>query len=291
MKNHIFIVPAFVLTLLAPAVSARATAFEDLLQDSSGSEYTTALPVAVKNSAPLVGSGAGLDVMAGIDGDIIVLSKRQTPKGLKILPDDDVREDPPQYDEFLPLPDPSKVSDGVMAAKNIDPQNLIPADLRAVAQEYYLANRDSIANLRYVGVVDFAKHSSLARFYIADTADGTVRVYNVAHGSGSDPENDGYPTIFSNKERSLASSLGFYLTGDIYHGKHGRSMRLHGLSSTNSNAFKRAVVIHSAKYVVDEYVQAGRSWGCLAVSLASIDAVISTLKGGALIYAGLSGAK
>jgi hypothetical protein len=34
---------------------------------------------------------------------------------------------------------------------------------------------------------------------------------------------------------SHASSLGVYKTGEIYNGKYGKSLRLHGLSSTNSN--------------------------------------------------------
>lgn len=231
------------------------------------------------------------EVRTDPNGDIRILKTPPVPQGLKVLPDEDVQEDLPDTEEVLPSP--AAVSDDLKPgeAPVIDPQNIIPEDLKAAAQEYSLANKDKIGNLRYFGVIDFAKHSSLARFYIADTVEGTVRVIHVAHGFGSDPDKDGYATIFSNKPNSRASSLGFYLTGEIYYGKHGRSMRLHGLSATNSNAFARAVVIHSAAYVSDEHVQQGRSWGCPAVSVANIDGVISMLKGSALIYAGLSGVK
>jgi len=232
---------------------------------------------------------AALAVSVAPGGDITILTPRPALKQqADPLPDDTVREDRPAAPEELPAP---AAAAALNAALNIDPQNLIPADLKADAVKYYLANKGKLGNLRYIGVVDFARHSSFARFYIADTQDGTLNIYHVAHGSGSDPDRDGYATIFSNVVNSNASSLGFYLTGEIYNGKHGRSMRLHGLSATNSNAYERAVVIHAADYVSDNNVQPGRSWGCLAVSNAMLGNVIETLKGGALIYAGLAGAE
>ena len=285
MKKLVFTSPLVIAFLLAQAAPALAAAIDQLSLDpgvSAAPQLTPSAPARADNAA------AALAVEAGPDGELRVLTGRRAPQGLITLPDDQVHEDPPGIPEVLPAPHHQEGSAGGLG--NIDPQDLIPADLRAAALEYYLANTGKIGNLRYVGIVDFAKHSSLARFFIADTVAKTVNVYHVAHGSGSDPDRDGYATIFSNKDSSLASSLGFYLTGDLYIGKHGRSMRLHGLSATNSNAFERAVVIHSAAYVVEDNVQPGRSWGCLAVSVSSLDAVIATLKGGALIYAGLSGA-
>ena len=110
---------------------------------------------------------------------------------------------------------------------------------------------------------------------------------HVAHGKGSDPDGDGYATRFSNEHNSKASSLGFYITGELYMGKHGKSMRLHGLSSVNSNALARAVVVHESAYVREASVRQGRSFGCLAVSATEIRKVLASLNGGALIYAGL----
>ena len=259
MKKNISQVLAAAAALLMVAAAAQAAAFDELSANSPARAFEPA---------------------AAVTAPAAVL-----PPDLMILPDDNIREDLPVREEILPAPS------GLRPASVIDPQNLIPADLKTAAQAYYLANAGKIGNLRYVGVVDFARHSSFSRFYVADTADGTVKVYHVAHGSGSDPDKDGYATIFSNVRDSNASSLGFYLTGEIYYGKHGRSMRLHGLSSTNSNAYARAVVIHSADYVSENNVQPGRSWGCLAVSTVSLDTVIAELNGGALIYAGLSGAR
>lgn len=164
----------------------------------------------------------------------------------------------------------------------------IPEDLRRKAMDYFNANQDRIQNKRYVGVVDFSAHSSRQRFWIIDVQSGAERAMRVAHGAGSDPDNDGYATRFSNVPNSRASSLGFYVTGALYTGKHGRSMRLHGLSGTNSNALSRAVVIHDSNYVREANVRQGRSFGCLAVANSEIASVLASLRGGALIYAGLS---
>ena len=164
----------------------------------------------------------------------------------------------------------------------------IPQDLKRKALDYYQANSGRITNRKYIGIVDFAAHSSKARFFILNVESGEVHAIHVAHGAGSDPDADGYATRFSNVPDSKASSLGFYLTGALYSGSHGKSMRLLGLSSTNSNVLSRAVVIHESAYVREASVRQGRSFGCLAVSTTEIRYVLSALNGGALIYAGLS---
>lgn len=164
----------------------------------------------------------------------------------------------------------------------------IPEDLKRKALEYFHANSGQIKNRSYIGIVDFAAHSSKVRFFLLNVETGEVHAMHVAHGAGSDPDADGFATRFSNVPNSKASSLGFYLTGALYNGSHGKSMRLHGLSSTNSNVLSRAVVIHESAYVREANVRQGRSFGCLAVAQSEIRRVLSSLNGGALIYAGLS---
>jgi hypothetical protein len=164
----------------------------------------------------------------------------------------------------------------------------IPEDLKRKALEYFNANPDKIKNRRYIGIIDFAAHSSKVRFFILNVETNEVHAMHVAHGSGSDPDGDGFANRFSNVPNSKASSLGFYMTGALYNGSHGKSMRLHGLSSTNSNALSRAVVIHESAYVREANVRQGRSFGCPAVAQSEIRRVLSSLNGGALIYAGLS---
>jgi hypothetical protein len=164
----------------------------------------------------------------------------------------------------------------------------IPQDLKRKALEYFNANAGRIKNKRYIGVVDFSAHSSKDRFWILDLQNGAEHAMHVAHGAGSDPDADGFATRFRNVPNSRASSLGFYVTGELYRGKHGRSMRLHGLSSTNSNALSRAVVMHESNYVREANVRQGRSFGCLALAPTEIGNALASLRGGALIYAGLS---
>jgi hypothetical protein len=167
---------------------------------------------------------------------------------------------------------------------NIDPKHLVPDKPLERAMLYFNKNRSIFGNQNFVAVIDYTQGANKKRFYIINMKTGAVEQHAVAHGKGSDLNHSGFAKHFSNSGGSEASSIGFYKTGEIYHGNHGRSLRLDGLSSTNNNARGRAVVIHAAKYVTDSNAS-GRSWGCPAVSPGNIAHIIDTLKGGALIYA------
>lgn len=168
---------------------------------------------------------------------------------------------------------------------DIDPDGEVPRALLEDALLYYDFNWDLLENTRYLTVIDFSQHSSKRRFYVVDMESGELERHVVAHGSGSDPDNDGVPTQFSNVNNSHKSSLGFYLTAETYSGKWGLSLRLDGLSETNSKARPRAIVMHGASYVVDGKSKQGRSWGCPAVPLSERTALITKLKEGSLMYA------
>lgn len=167
----------------------------------------------------------------------------------------------------------------------IDRGHVVPPEALRTALAYYKAHRAGLANPYYLSIADFTQYDLNKRFYIIDMRTGDVRRFLVAHGSGSDPRHTGYATIFSNKNETHATALGFYRTGETYDGEHGYSLRLDGLSATNSNARARALVIHAASYVAS----GGRSWGCLAVEPSQLNAVVGMLKGGSLIYAYHSG--
>lgn len=268
------LIAALAALLASPSFAGQA--FDELKANAARSGY--AAPQAPKTvPAP--------PLSAEEDADITVQGTPKPPEGIGSLPDDAVREEPPTAREVVPQFSPLQDDE---APLNLDSKNIIPFDLKAAAVEYFRAHRAKFGHSKHLGIIDFSKHSSQARFYIADTESGEVKVLHVAHGSGSDSDRDGYANLFSNRPSSNASSLGFYLTGDLYSGKHGRSMRLHGLSATNSNAYARALVIHAAGYVKDEAITPGRSWGCPAVSAANLDFVLGAFKDGALIYAGLS---
>lgn len=108
----------------------------------------------------------------------------------------------------------------------------------------------------------------------------------VTHGRGSGLTES---TSFSNSPRSNKSSLGMFVTGDSYNGKHGQSMRLHGLEKgINDKAFSRSIVIHGAKYATDKFIEQhkrmGRSLGCLALSPENNKKLIKLLQKGSFVF-------
>jgi hypothetical protein len=167
---------------------------------------------------------------------------------------------------------------------HVDQDKIVPAALLSKTLAYYDANQSKIKNKNYIIVIDFKQHNSKKRFYLINMNTGDVEQYLTAHGKNSDPDFDGYATKFSNTEGSLMSSVGFYVTAETYYGDNGYSLRLDGLSPTNSNARSRAIVIHGASYVRDVSL-IGRSYGCPALEEQYAADVIDTIKGGVLIYA------
>ncbi|WP_253200948.1 murein L,D-transpeptidase catalytic domain family protein [Sphingomonas quercus] len=161
--------------------------------------------------------------------------------------------------------------------------------LMAKAMAALQRHGDAIPNRDLVGIADFAIASGTPRFHLVDMASGRTTTLLVSHGKGSDPSHSGMLQRFSNIEGSEASSSGAYRTGDIYVGKHGRSRRLVGLDPTNCNALGRAIVVHGAWYVspdiVRQHGKLGRSQGCLAVSTAELEQVLTRLGTGRMIYA------
>lgn len=117
-------------------------------------------------------------------------------------------------------------------------------------------------------LIDFSKPSTEERLFIIDLKNQrVVKSSLVAHGMGS---GELYARSFSNIPKSHQSSLGFYITGPTYQGRHGYSLRLRGVEpGINDNAWKRAIVIHGAHYVGRDYISAygrlGRSFGCPAL--------------------------
>ena len=181
------------------------------------------------------------------------------------------------------------VSSVLSKYQHLDPNHVVPTALLEKALTYFDQNKSRFANQNYIAVCDFAKNSKNNRFYIINMKTGAVDSLKVAHGKGSDSNNDGLATTFSNTSGSGMSSVGYYRTDSTYTGKHGRSLRIDGLSTTNSKVRSRAIVIHGASYVEESYIRAqgraGRSLGCFAFGDSIKDKVIDKLKGGALLYA------
>lgn len=184
----------------------------------------------------------------------------------------------------------------VHAYDRLDPNDTIPRGLLEDAIVYFDTNQGQIPNTSYFAVVDFSRFSGRDRFWLVDLASGAVEPHKVAHGAGSDPDNDGTADSFGNVSGSNKSSLGFYLTGEIYDGTHPHSMRLDGLSvdgspngMANTNVRDRLIVVHEATYVHDAGTsQQGRSDGCLALDPTIERGVVDRIHDGTLIYAATS---
>lgn len=138
-----------------------------------------------------------------------------------------------------------------------------------------------------LSIVDMSQPSSKKRLYIIDLAKRKL-LFNtyVAHGRNS---GELLAKRFSNTNSSYQSSLGFYKTMGLYQGKHGLSMQLRGLErGINDNAFNRAIVMHGADYVCEDFIRRtgrlGRSQGCPAVSVSECPSIIKTIAGGSCLF-------
>ena len=148
---------------------------------------------------------------------------------------------------------------------------------------------DTLWRRDVAAIADFGVHSAVPRFHIADLEGGRVDSYLVAHGSGSDPEHDGWLNGFSNLFDSWATSRGSYVSWEWYEGRFGVSMRLEGMDSSNDNAFPRAIVMHQADYATADHVarwgRCGRSNGCFALGPDDFRQALYRLMGGRLLHA------
>jgi hypothetical protein len=136
-------------------------------------------------------------------------------------------------------------------------------------------------------IIDFNKSSTEKRFFIIDLKkQEIIHESLVAHGKNSGWD---IPESFSNVINSKKSSLGFFLTGETYTGKHGLSLKLDGLEKDiNDNARKRHIVIHSADYVsnlfIDKFGRLGRSFGCPTLPSENYNKIIDLIKNKSLIF-------
>ena len=178
-------------------------------------------------------------------------------------------------------------------AANLDSAGLSEAVFEKALTGFY--------NLKYSGltqsngiltIADFDQESCKKRLYIMDLENNKLLLNTwVAHGQNSGGDK---PECFSNIPSSNQSSLGFYITGETYMGKHGRSLRLDGMDvGFNDQARARAIVLHGADYVsqksIDQLGRLGRSQGCPAVSSKLSDQVITMISGRTVLFINNSG--
>lgn len=137
-------------------------------------------------------------------------------------------------------------------------------------------------------VIDYSKPSTEKRLWVYDLRSRELLYEElVAHGQGS---GETFARVFSNEPDTHASSLGLFLTGDTYIGRNGYSLRLRGLDEgVNHRARERAIVMHGAPYVSEEFVaktgRLGRSWGCPALREGVAREIIDRIRGNGIVFA------
>ena len=145
----------------------------------------------------------------------------------------------------------------------------------------------AVGNPSTLTVIDYSKHSTEKRLWVYDLRTHELLYEElVAHGQGS---GGNLATAFSNEPDTHRTSLGLFVTEDTYVGKNGYSLRLEGLDrGFNDRARDRAIVMHGAPYVSEEFAHAqgrlGRSWGCPALSEDVARPLIDRVKGGGLVF-------
>jgi hypothetical protein len=171
----------------------------------------------------------------------------------------------------------------VTAAPGLRPQVLALA-LKAYNHARQLGQTTS----SILTLIDYSLPSREKRLWVMDVGRGALLFHElVAHGKRT---GDDIAYAFSNRPGSEQSSLGAFVTGETYPGKHGLSLRLKGLEpGINDRAEERDIVVHAAPYVSEATARTlgrlGRSQGCPAVRPEVAAPIIDTIKGGTFLFA------
>ncbi len=158
---------------------------------------------------------------------------------------------------------------------------------RALQGYYQLKESNRLSENEIVTVIDFRKSSNEKRLWVIDIGNKKLLFHTlVAHGRNT---GDVYARKFSNVHESYQSSLGFYVTGNTYIGKHGISLLLQGVEKgINDQAEARAIVMHGADYVSEAYIKKagrlGRSFGCPSVPMGIHKEMVKQLAGGTCLF-------
>ena len=143
---------------------------------------------------------------------------------------------------------------------------------KAEAFKYCKANK---MNTNVCVLIDMSIHAGKNRMFVVDfKQDSLLEKGLCSHGScdgSTAPEKVGSAPHFSNVPSSYCSSMGKYKVGNRSYSNYGINVhyKLHGMESTNNNAFRRTVVLHSYFGVPNYEVypdQAMTSLGCPMVS-------------------------
>jgi hypothetical protein len=165
--------------------------------------------------------------------------------------------------------------------KNIDANPiLIIKKVKSKAQEAKLFAEKNNMNKQISFLINMSQPSGQKRFYVYDLQkDSILDTGLVAHGSGNQLFAE--MPVFSNVYGSGLSSLGKYKVGVKYEGQFGTAFKLHGMESTNSNAFTRSIVLHSYSCVPNNETYPNsicNSLGCPMVNKQFMQKLITILQ-------------
>lgn len=171
---------------------------------------------------------------------------------------------------------------------DLSTQGLSEAAFKAAMKGFEkLSTAGRITKGNIITIIDFTKPSTQKRMFVLDVENQKIlyKTY-VAHGQRSGKE---FATQFSNIPESFQSSLGFYETTTTYIGKNGYSLKLKGLENgINNKAEERAVVMHGAPYVSENFINShgylGRSFGCPALPEHLNRPIIDKIKNGSCLF-------
>ena len=132
---------------------------------------------------------------------------------------------------------------------SVSEQDSTKIRLEAKAKEALAFCKEKDYNTDYCMLIDMKIHSGKNRMFVWDFKTKSIdKEALCAHGSGKgENRSTGAKPKFSNTDGSLLSSLGKYKLGIRSYSQWGINVhyKMHGLEKTNTNAFKRIIVLHS----------------------------------------------
>lgn len=142
-------------------------------------------------------------------------------------------------------------------------------------------------NTDFCILIDMKIHSGKHRLFVWNFQEKKIDHQSLcAHGAGKgENRSTGSKPLFSNVNGSHLSSLGKYKLGARSYSQWGINIhyKMHGLESTNNNAFKRIIVLHShtpmpAPEIYPAHLPMGWSLGCPVVDNITMEYLDKKLK-------------
>ncbi|MFN3234314.1 MAG: murein L,D-transpeptidase catalytic domain family protein [Gammaproteobacteria bacterium] len=186
-----------------------------------------------------------------------------------------------------PKPSPANINAEAESLEKIAP-NLDINVLKLALKAYNHVDEKGLNKKHILTVIDYRLPSSQKRLWVFDL-DQNKLLFNtyVAHGKNS---GNLYAKHFSNAHQSKETSIGTFVTGNVFQSGHdGAALQINGLDKGfNDQAASRGVIMHGASYVSESFLKhngrMGRSWGCPAVSKKIIEPIINTIKGKSVMF-------